>query len=103
VQRYSKDIPMGQISKDERKKIAGLLWYGIPVVCIQRKAGDEFVTAGGVSLDEVDSFVLESKISSWLYFAGEILDVDGVTGWFNLQACWAAGYVVGKSISERVT
>ena len=103
VQRYSKDIPMGQISKDERKKIAGLLWYGIPVVCTQRKAGDEFVTAGGVSLDEVDSFVLESKISSWLYFAGEILDVDGVTGWFNLQACWAAGYVVGKSISERVT
>jgi len=102
VQRYSKDIPLWQVSKDERKTIASLLWYGIPLVCIQRKAGDEFVTAGGVSLDEVDSSTLESKVSPWLYFAWEILDVDGVTGWFNLQACWAAGYVVGENISKSV-
>lgn len=45
-----------------------------------RKPGDEFVTAGGVSLDEVDSSTLQSKIAPGLYFAGEILDVDGVTG-----------------------
>jgi predicted Rossmann fold flavoprotein len=103
VQCYSKDIPIGQVPKQERQDLASLLWYGIPVICTQRKPWDEFVTAGGVSLDEVNSSTLESKIVPWLYFAGEILDVDGVTGGFNLQACWSAGYVVGKSIVTAIS
>lgn len=102
VQRYSRDTTIGEVSKQERDVLAELLWYGIPIVCTQRRPWDEFVTAGGVSLDEVNSSTLESKITPWLYFAGEILDVDGVTGWFNLQACWSAGYVVGKSITTSL-
>ena len=98
VQRYFTDTTIGEVSKQEREKIAGLLWHGIPIVCTQRRPWDEFVTAGGVSLEEVNSSTLESNVSPWLYFAGEILDVDGVTGGFNLQACWSAGYVVGRSI-----
>lgn len=65
----------------------------------QRGAGDEFVTAGGVSLSEVDPTTMQSKICPGLYFAGEILDVDGFTGGFNLQASWAAGHLVGEKIA----
>lgn len=73
---------------------------GIPLHIIGRGAGDEFVTAGGVDLKEVNPSTMESKISPGLYFAGEILDVDGYTGGFNLQASWATGHLAGKSISE---
>jgi len=102
VHHFTTDTAIGVLSKKDRQYIAGLLWNGIPLVCIKRRPGDEFVTAGGVALEEVNSSTLESKISPWLYFAGEILDVDGVTGWFNLQACWAAGYVVGRSVVDSL-
>ena len=59
---------------------------------------EEFVTCGGVRLAEVDSHTLESKRCRHLFFAGEVLDVDAVTGGFNLQAAWTTGYVVGKNI-----
>lgn len=61
---------------------------------------EEFVTCGGVSLSNISSKTLESKNHPGLYFAGEVLDVDGVTGGFNLQAAWSMGYVVAQSISE---
>ncbi len=60
--------------------------------------GDEFVTAGGINLSEIDSKTMESKICPGLYFAGEILDVDGFTGGFNLQAAWATGRVAGENM-----
>jgi len=65
---------------------------------VGRGAGDEFVTAGGVNLQEVDPKTMESKICPGLYFAGEILDVDGFTGGFNLQASWATGRLCGRSV-----
>lgn len=92
------DTWMVSTSKDMKKHLAQFFTWWWKVTLTMRKPGDEFVTAGGVSLDEVDSSTLQSKIAPGLYFAGEILDVDGVTGWFNLQACWSAGYVVGKSV-----
>lgn len=58
------------------------------------------VTAGGVSLDEVNSKTMESKLVPGLYFAGEVLDIDGDTGGYNLQAAFSTGYLVGKRISE---
>lgn len=66
---------------------------------VGRGAGDEFVTAGGVNLDEVNTNTMESKICPGLYFGGEILDVDGFTGGFNLQASWATGHLAGESIA----
>ena len=62
---------------------------------------DEFVTCGGVSLDEVDFKTMESKICRGLYFAGEILDIDGVTGGFNFQSAWTTGWIAGKSIGQE--
>jgi hypothetical protein len=58
---------------------------------------EEFVTAGGISLEEVHPELMESKLHPNLYFGGEILDIDGITGGFNFQAAWSTGYLAGKA------
>ena len=62
---------------------------------------DEFVTCGGIALSSVNAQTLESKHVKNLYFAGEVLDIDGITGGFNFQAAWTTAYTVAKAISER--
>ena len=62
---------------------------------------DEFVTCGGVRLGEVDFKTMESRICPGLYFAGELLDVDGITGGFNFQAAWTTGWIAGRAIHLR--
>lgn len=57
---------------------------------------EEFVTCGGVSLDSVSLHTMESKTCPGLFFAGEVLDIDGITGGFNFQAAWTTGYISGK-------
>ncbi len=64
------------------------------------KYKEEFVTCGGLALNNVNLNTLESKQHPNLFFAGELLDIDAVTGGFNLQAAWTTGYVVGKHISN---
>ncbi len=59
---------------------------------------EEFVTCGGISLDSIDPETLESKSMQGLFFAGEVLDVDGITGGFNFQHAWSSGYIVGRGI-----
>ncbi|MDQ6762811.1 MAG: NAD(P)/FAD-dependent oxidoreductase [Bacteroidota bacterium] len=61
---------------------------------------EEFVTAGGINLNEVNAATMESKIVKNLFFAGEILDVDGITGGFNFQHAWTSGFVAAKSIAS---
>ncbi|MBS7282558.1 MAG: aminoacetone oxidase family FAD-binding enzyme, partial [Prevotella sp.] len=61
---------------------------------------EEFVTCGGISLSNIDLHTLESKVCPHLFFAGEVLDIDAITGGFNLQAAWTTGYVVGQHIGE---
>ncbi len=60
---------------------------------------DEFVTCGGVRLQEVDFRTMESRLRRGLYFAGELLDIDGITGGFNFQAAWTTGWIAGKAMS----
>lgn len=60
---------------------------------------EEFVTAGGVSLTEISSSTMESRKVAGLYFAGEIMDVDGITGGFNFQHAWTSGFVAAKAIA----
>lgn len=62
---------------------------------------EEFVTAGGIKLNEVDSATMESKIVPNLFFAGEILDVDGITGGFNFQHAWTSGWIAANELSRR--
>jgi len=59
---------------------------------------DEFVTCGGVKLGEVNFQTMESKLCPGLYFAGELLDIDGLTGGFNFQAAWTTGYIAGRAM-----
>lgn len=61
---------------------------------------EEFVTAGGVKLDEVNFKTMESKVCPGLYFAGEVLDIDGVTGGFNFQNAWTTGWIAGSAMTS---
>lgn len=88
-----------EISKKDLRRAAQWLKQ-VPLTIVSRRAGDEFVTAGGVDLSEVDPQTMQSKICPGLYFAGEILDIDGYTGGFNLQSAWATGHLAGSKISQ---
>jgi predicted Rossmann fold flavoprotein len=68
-----------------------------------RPVAEAIVTAGGVKLKEVHPVTMESKLVSGLYFAGEVLDVDGYTGGFNLQAAWATGTAAGRAAAQETS
>jgi predicted Rossmann fold flavoprotein len=65
--------------------------------------GEEFVTAGGVALGEVNLATMESRKQPCLFLAGELLDIDGVTGGFNFQHCWTSGWLAGQAIAKQAT
>lgn len=88
----------GQLTKKDReqisKKVTDFVFNAVSVT-----KGEEIVTAGGVDLKEIDSKTMESKLVSGLYFCGEVVDIDGLTGGFNLQNCWSTGFVAGTALS----
>ena len=92
-----KTLKSSKLSREMRQQIVKNI-KALEFEVVGRGAGDEFVTAGGVELKEVNPNTMESKICPGLYFAGEVLDVDGFTGGFNLQASWAAGRLAAESI-----
>ena len=94
-------IHAGQMNAELKKETAELI-HAFPFTITDRSPGEEFVTAGGVPLTEVDTNTMESKICQNLFFGGEVLDIDGFTGGFNLQASWATGYLAGESILKKV-
>ena len=59
---------------------------------------DEFVTAGGIELNEIDFKTMQSKKLPGLYFAGEVMDIDAITGGFNFQLAWTSGWIAGTSV-----
>ena len=61
---------------------------------------EEFVTCGGVDLREVQMKSFQSRLNTSLFFAGEVLNIDGVTGGFNFQAAWTGGYLAGNAAAE---
>ena len=88
------------ITRTQRRNLVNLLKNLAVTVKGTRPIGEAIVTAGGVNLKEVNPKTMESKIIKGLYFAGEVLDVDGYTGGFNLQAAFSTGYASGKYASE---
>lgn len=93
------DKVMHQITKEERKKIIDVL-KGLQVTLIgSRPLNEAIVTAGGVNVKEVNPQTMESKLIKGLYFAGEVLDIDGLTGGYNLQAAFSTGYTAGNFAS----
>lgn len=89
-----------QISRTERLEIVKLLKNFTLTVTKTRPLAEAIVTAGGVSVKEVNPQTMESKLVPGLYFAGEVLDVDGYTGGFNLQAAFSTGYVAGQNAAR---
>jgi len=86
-----------QLTREKRRTIARLS-DRLPLTVVERRHGEEIVTAGGVALDEVDQRTMESRIVPRLHFCGECLDVDGFTGGFNLQAAWSTGMLAGLAV-----
>ncbi len=90
------------LSAKETNLLVQTLLFGTFEVKGKTTFKEEFVTAGGVSLSEIDHRSMESKIHPGLYFAGEVMDVDGITGGFNFQHAWTSGYLAGTAISSKL-
>ena len=89
----------GSLNKKELNRLANLLSGGDSYQIAGRAAfKDEFVTCGGIALSAVNPSTLESRSVPHLYFAGEVLDIDGITGGFNFQAAWTTAYTVARAI-----
>lgn len=93
---------VSQVSKEERLALVqAVKHFTIPLMGT-RPLAEAIVTAGGVALKEIDPKTMKSKRIAGLYFAGEVMDVDGYTGGFNLQAAFSSGYVAGLHAAKQV-
>lgn len=92
----SSDKRWSELGKKGINKIVNTLTNDEYTVKGKATFREEFVTCGGVSLDSINLNTLESKVVPNLYFAGEVLDIDAITGGFNLQAAWSTGFIAGK-------
>jgi predicted Rossmann fold flavoprotein len=90
----------GDVSKAELRKLASELTAGEFKIQGKGQFKEEFVTCGGVSLKEVDFKTMQSRVVDNLFFAGEALDIDGITGGFNFQSSWTTGWLAGNALSE---
>lgn len=88
----------GELGKKGISRLVETLTNDIHTISGKGRFRDEFVTCGGVSLSSVDMNTLESRVCPHLFFAGEVLDVDAITGGFNLQAAWTMGFIVGRNV-----
>ena len=94
------DKNWGDVSKAELRRLASELTAGEFEIQGKGQFKEEFVTCGGVSLKEVDFKTMQSRIVDGLFFAGEVLDIDGITGGFNFQSSWTTGWLAGNGLSN---
>ncbi len=91
-----KDKKWGELGKKGGNKLSSILTNDEYSVRGKTTFREEFVTCGGVSLDSVDFSTMQSKVFPNLYFAGEVLDIDGITGGYNFQAAWTTAFIAAK-------
>lgn len=96
---FSPERKWGEVGKKGLNRLVTLLTSDLYEVHGKSSFREEFVTCGGVSLNSVSHHTLKSKICPGLFFAGEILDIDAITGGFNLQAAWTTAYVAAQNIT----
>jgi predicted Rossmann fold flavoprotein len=92
------DKNWADVSKAELRRLAEELTAGEFKIQGKGQFKEEFVTCGGVSLKEVDFKTMQSRVVDGLFFAGEVLDIDGITGGFNFQAAWTTGWLAGSAM-----
>ena len=97
--RLPESANWSDLSKPQLRKWAEVLTESTFTVVGKSTNKDEFVTAGGISLSEVSFTTMESRIAPGLYFAGEVLDIDALTGGFNFQAAWTTGWIAGHAMA----
>ena len=90
-----------EITKEERKSLLQVLKNFPATLTGFRDFKEAIITRGGVLVKEIDTSTMESKLVKGLYFAGEMLDVDALTGGYNLQAAWSSGYLAGSSAAQE--
>ena len=90
-----------EITKEERKSLLQVLKNFPATLTGFRDFKEAIITRGGVHVKEIDPSTMESKLVKGLYFAGEMLDVDALTGGYNLQAAWSSGYLAGSSAAQH--
>ena len=100
ISKIPQDLTFSHLNKIQIQKIAEELTEGIYQVKGKSTFKDEFVTAGGVDLKEIDFKTMESKIVPNLFIAGEILNIDAITGGFNFQACWSEGFLISEQLKN---
>ncbi len=100
---FREDIRCSELGSKGINRLCTLLSDDVYQVKGKNRFKDEFVTCGGVSLKDINISTMECRKYPGLYFAGEVLDVDAITGGFNLQAAWSTGYVAAHSIANRLT
>ena len=88
---------VNEVTAEERKRLVDLTKAFSVTLTGLRGYNEAIVTQGGVNVKEVNPSTMESKKLKGLYFAGEVLDLDGVTGGFNLQIAWSTGMLAGRS------
>ena len=96
----NKDKKWADLLANEREIMINSLLKDKYIISRKGPFGEEFVTSGGVSINEVDFKSMESLICPGLFFSGEILNVDGITGGFNFQHCWTSGWLAGQAVSK---
>ena len=89
---------VNEVTAEERKRLVDLTKAFSVTLTGLRGYNEAIVTQGGVNVKEVNPSTMESKKLQGLYFAGEVLDLDGVTGGFNLQIAWSTGMLAGRSV-----
>ncbi len=94
----SPDKKTNEITKEERKAFVALIKKLPLTITGVRGYAEAIITKGGVSVKDINPSTMESKVVKGLYFVGEVLDVDALTGGFNLQIAWSTGYLAGNSI-----
>lgn len=95
-----KGVRWAELTRPQAQALATELAEGHYTVQGKSTFKEEFVTCGGVELAEVDFRSMESKLLPGLYFAGEVLDIDAITGGFNFQAAWTTGWIAGQAMGE---
>lgn len=92
----AKDKRWNELGKKALNQLVTVLTNDIYEVKGKTTFKEEFVTCGGVSLQSIDLKTMQSKVCKNLYFAGEVMDIDGITGGYNFQAAWTTGFIAGK-------
>ena len=103
ISQINQDCRWAEITAPNQNKLINILTAQLFEVNGKTTFKEEFVTCGGIKLNEIDPNTMESRKVKNLFFAGEIMDIDGVTGGFNFQNAWTTSWIAAKAIAERGT